>query len=589
MTTWIFFYAACSGDVTCPAGSAPSDETCPDSASSFEDTSPPDSGSPPTRDPALPPISEEPDPLAFPDIANTVSVAVRTADTTYAGTDDNSLSICLAEDHCWKLDAEDVDDFRVGELDIHHFEGESLDRDLIDQVSILSSSGEDQWRPECLAIQLDGEPVYCADGLSDLKFGIEEDELQSWTDPQGLHLACQSCDPTGVTHGPMLGALEPDLARIWVRTDATRRVGLRLGLTADLTEAEVVAWGDPSPRDDYTLELTIDGLTSAVTYFAALEIDGVLAPDTALSFTTPLPVGTAGDTTFSFGSCSKYDDQPIFETISEDDPDLFLFLGDNHYANSDHLDSLRWYYRWSLERPERAALARKTVTLATWDDHDYVGNNTDGLEDDKDNAVRAFDEYWANRSVGSEVHGGVFHSYEWQDLAFFFLDSRYFRGFEDSLIGEVQTDWLVEAVSASNATFKFLVCGSQWTLDGSSDSWAEYPEARDDLFQALFDQGVEGLVLLSGDIHRSEFLWLEQSGGYDLLELTSSPLANSNSSCSTRDGQLFCHDEDRYYVRVDASTDAEDPWFVATLVSEAGEELESLVVKHSELRLPGAK
>ena len=96
-------------------------------------------------------------------------------------------------------------------------------------------------------------------------------------------------------------------------------------------------------------------------------------------------------------------------------------------------------------------------------------------------------------------------------------------------------------------------------------------------------------MLLSGDIHRSEFLWLEQSGGYDLLELTSSPLANSNSDCSARDGQLFCHDDDRYYVRVDASTDDEDPWFVATLVSEAGEDLESVVVKHSELSLPGGK
>ncbi len=586
MTSWILFYAACTSGVTSDTGTRVDPTPGPTADSDTSDTQPPtDTG--PTRDPLLPPIAEQPEPVIFPEVIGTLSVAVRTADTTYAGTDDNSLSVCLTDTDCWKLDADDVDDFRVAELDIHHFEGIGLDRSAVDRVEIRSQSGDDQWRPECLALQFDGEPVHCADGLSDLKFGVEDDELSSWIDPDGLHLACDSCDPTGVTHGPMLGALAPELARIWVRSDATRRLGLRLALTGDgLETAEVVAWADPSPIDDYTHTFEVPGLTADVDYHAAIEVDGVLESDTAFGLTTPPPVGTPGDTSFSFGSCSKYEDQPIFGPIADDDPDLFLFVGDNHYANSDHLDSLRWYYRWSLERPERAALARQVVTLATWDDHDYVGNNTDGDEPGKDTAVRAFDEYWANASTGLDTLPGVFHTYSWRDLDFFFVDDRYYRGHDDSLLGQAQTDWLIEAVAASDATFKFLVCGSQWTLDGSSDSWAAYPEARDALFEALFDRGVEGLVLLSGDIHRSEFLWLEQPGGYDLLELTSSPLANSNASCSARDGQLFCHDDDRFYVRVDLSTDGDDPWFAATLVSEAGDDLESVVVQRSALTLP---
>ncbi len=589
MTTWILLYAACSGTVTCPDGSTSADAYCPDTTTTPTITdSATDTGTSPTRDPALPAVAPEPDPVTFPDTIGTLSIAVRTADTTYAGTDDNSLSVCLNDTACWKLDADDVDDFRVGELDIHHFEGLALARSAVDRVEIRSESGDDQWRPECLALQFDGEPVHCADGLSELKFGVEDDELQTWTDPDGLHLACGSCDPTGLTHGPMLGALEPDRARVWIRTDATRRVGLRLSLTADLHNADVVAWGDPSPLDDYTHTFDVAGLTPGVAYTAGVQVEGALEAGTTLSFTTPPAIGTPGDATFSFGSCSKYDDQPIFTPIAADDPDLFLFVGDNHYANSDHLDSLRWHYRWALDVPARATLARQAVTLATWDDHDYVGNNTDGSEPGRDIAVRAFDEYWAHRSTGTDELAGVFHTYEWQDLAFFFVDDRYHRGDDDSLLGQAQTDWLIDAVTASDATFKFLVCGSQWTLNGSDDSWASYPEARDALFQALFDQGVEGLVLLSGDIHRSEFLWLETTGGYDLLELTSSPLANSNAGCSDRDGQLFCHDDDRFYVRVDVSTDTDDPWFVATLVNEAGDDLESVVVKHSELTLPGA-
>ncbi len=590
VTPLFLVLAACSSDVICPDGQLAVDGICPDATDSStpptdSDTS--DTGPTDTRDPALPPVAQEPDPVTFPDTISTLSVAVRTADTQYAGTDNNGLFLCLTETEaeCRKLDVADVNDFRVGEIDIHHFEGVNLDRADVDRVEIRSEEGDDQWRPECLALQFDGEPVHCADGLSDLKFGVEDDELQSWSDPAGLHLACSSCNPTGVTHGPMLGALEPETARIWIRTDATRRAGLRLALTQELESAEVVAWADPSPIADYTHVFEVGGLTAETLYFAGVEIDGTLDPDTTLNFTTPPVLGTPGDTTFSFGSCSKYDDQPIFGPIAEDEPDLFLFVGDNHYANSDDLDSLRWYYRWALEIPERASLVRQTVTLATWDDHDYVGNNTDGDESGKSTALQAFKEYWAHQDYGTTDVPGVFHQYAWRDLGFFFVDDRYYRDIDDSLLGEAQSAWLLDALEASTATFKFVICGSQWTLDGSSDSWASFPDAREELLEGIYDRGVEGVVLLSGDIHRSEFLWLEQSAGYDLLELTSSPLANSNSECSTRDGQLFCHDDDRFYVRVDVSSDDDDPWFIASLVNEAGDELETTLVHRSELTL----
>lgn len=594
MTTWILLYAACSGDVTCPDGQTPVGDQCPgtEDTGTPSDTGTPDPGTTDSGDTGtapdlLPPAAPPPDPVVFAETMGVLSVSVRTADTTYAGTDTNWLRLCLSDDRCWSLDVADVDDFRVGELDVHHFEDVWLPRSEVDQVTITSENGDDQWRPECLAIQFDGETVYCADGLSDLKFGIEDTELQSWTDPDGLHLACGSCDPPGLTHGPMLGGLEPDRARVWIRTDATRRAGLRLALTEALDDARVVAWADPSPRQDFTHVFDVTGLVPETRYVAGVELDGVLDPDSTVAFTTPPLAGTPGDFTFSFGSCSKYDEQPIFGPIAAEEPDLFLFVGDNHYANSSDLNSLRWFYRWALAVPERAALVRQTPTLATWDDHDFVGNNTDGNDSGKETALRVFQEYWANPSYGTDSVPGVFHHSETRDLGFFLIDDRYYRSVEeDDFLGAAQTTWLLDALTASTATFKFVVGGSQWTLDGSDDSWASFPVARDALFQAAIDQGVEGLVLLSGDIHRSEFLWLEQPGGYDLLELTSSPLANSNSTCTTRDGQLFCYDDDRYYVRVDVSSDDDDPWFVATVVNEAGEDLASTVVRRSELSLP---
>ncbi len=588
MASWILLYAACTGNVTtCEDGSEPVDGSCDGTTSETDDSGTEDTGTVDTRDPALPPLVEEPEPVDFPATVGTLSVAVRTADSTYAGTDDNTLSVCLAESVCWSLDVEDVDDFRVGELDVHHFEGVELDRSVVDRVEIRSVDGEDQWRPECLAIQFDGQPIYCANGLSELGFGIEDDELSTWTDPEGLHLGCESCEPTGLTHGPMLGALEPKRARLWVRTDATRRLGLRFALTADALEtAGVAAWQDPAPTRDYTAVFEVGGLQPDTLYHTAIEVDGVLDAASTTSFVTPPLAGTPGDTTLSFGSCTRDDDQPIFQAIAEDDPDLFLFIGDNHYANSDDLNSLRWFYRWALEVPERAALLRDTVTIATWDDHDYVGNNTDGDASGKDTALRVFQEYWAHRSYGTADTPGVFHTFGWQDLDFFLVDDRYYRDIDDSLLGEAQTAWLLDALEASTATFKFIACGSQWTLDGSDDSWASFPDARADLFEGLVDRGIEGVVLLSGDVHRSEFIWLDNPGGYDLLELTSSPMANTNAGCGSPEGQLFCHDDGNFYVRIDLSTDTDDPWFVASIVDEGGQELDSVIVHRSQLGLP---
>ena len=538
------------------------DDTADDDDSGDDDDS---------TDPPVGPIAApQPPPPTFPATIDTLSITIVTADVDFAGTDENQLSVCLNATQCVSLDTPELNDHERGETNVHHYEAIALPRADVDRVEIRSANGVDRWEPACMAIQFDGEPVFCS-ALTGLQFGEESDELQLWTAAAGLSMDCATCDPDVLTHGPMIGAPEPDGGRVWARTDATRLVGLRVAETSDLTNAAVVDWAWTTPSTDYAATLSVGNLAPDTLYWYGIEVDGALKGSARELMTAPAP-GASQTLRFAFGSCSKDDDQPIFATIAAEDPDLFLFAGDNHYANTAVVDALRWYYRWALAIPERAALLATTPTTATWDDHDYTGNNTDATSPGRTDALRVFEEYWANPSAGTEAIPGVFFTQSHGDVDFFMLDDRYHRGLDDSILGGPQQQWLLDALSASTATFKFLVSGSQWTADGSGDSWASFVTQRDVIFDHIRDAQINGVVLMSGDVHRSEFRVIERAGaaGYDLPELTSSPLATWNSPCPNEGEILNCADTEDYFVVVDVDTQAADPTLEARMINQDG-------------------
>ncbi len=267
-------------------------------------------------------------------------------------------------------------------------------------------------------------------------------------------------------------------------------------------------------------------------------------------------------------------------------PSTWLASGRSSSAGND-LSSLRWFCRRARGLPQRAAMLAHTPTIAVWDDHDFVGNNTLGSAPGKEVALRTFAEYWANPSAGTEQAPGVFFRYRYGDVDFFMLDDRYYRGLDGTLLGQAQTAWLEQELSASTATFKLLVSGSQFTSYGSSDSWAAYQSAQTALFDFIRDQKIDGVVLLSGDVHRSELRIIERNskGGYDLPELTSSPMATWNSPCKSSPELLACHDDGQYFVTVDIDTTLADPSLTAHIIDAAGKTLASLPVLLSELSM----
>ncbi len=545
-----------------------------------------------------------PAPPAPSDVVETISIAVQTADAPFAGTD-SGQELCFGGDRCFPLNVEDVDDFRDGGIDVYHFEGVRIPRDELTEVTLQTRSDpatdNDRWQPACLEIRFDGEPVYCnGEFTAFIGTGDSSGETRSFTDPRGFHETCNTCQGDLLTHGPMLGSPEPTAARVWGRADASRVVGLRMSENPDLSDSAMVAWAIPEPEDDFTFELTVDALPSDRTFFYRVEVDGdegspirALTTAPAASAETPFR--------FAFGSCSRDDEQPIFSAVSAARPDLFLFVGDNHYGNSLHLAAHRFQYRRNRAMPERAEMIANTPTIATWDDHDFVANNSNGTCLGIDNARRAFGEYWANADAGEDGSGVYFHQ-RFGAADFFVLDCRTFRPevgdvgnrcepdpaapflpVEDGPLGSRQTAWLLDGLSGSDAAFKFIACGSRFNPEGSVDSWARYDAARNALFNEIADREIEGVVLLSGDIHRSLLSSIDRPRGYNLPELVSSPLAIAPGTCRSEEGLRDCLGE-RSFLTVDVEPDRADPRLIVRVVDIDGAERAAWTINASDLR-----
>ena len=78
----------------------------------------------------------------------------------------------------------------------------------------------------------------------------------------------------------------------------------------------------------------------------------------------------------AFGSCGKQTHPlPIFNEVVKQDPNIFIFLGDNIYGDTHDMGILRKKYEELGNKESYKNLIKNTDVLATWDDHDYGQND----------------------------------------------------------------------------------------------------------------------------------------------------------------------------------------------------------------------
>ena len=254
-------------------------------------------------------------------------------------------------------------------------------------------------------------------------------------------------------------------------------------------------------------------------------------------------------TTIAFGSCNKQDEpQPLWDDILAQRPDLWIWLGDNIYGDTDNMRKMRSMYEKQLSQPDYQQLLATVPVVGTWDDHDY-GVNDGG----KDFAPKAASrdlllEFLAvpkNQPVWDRE--GAYQSYTVgpadRSVKILLLDTRYFRDAlvasadEDrrygpneagDLLGEAQWRWLETELSNSDAQMHVIGSSIQVLAeDHGFEKWANFPHSRQRLFDLIADTQAPGVVLLSGDRHIAEMARYDAPGvAYPLYDLTASGLTH---------------------------------------------------------------
>ena len=267
----------------------------------------------------------------------------------------------------------------------------------------------------------------------------------------------------------------------------------------------------------------------------------------------------------AFGSCAKQSKpQPIWRAIGEARPDLFVFLGDNLYADARDEATLRQRYAEFMAVEPLQAFRRATPHLAIWDDHDF-GDDDEGADYPlKQLSQQLFCDAWGEpadsprRRADGVYTSQVFEAFG-RRIQVILPDLRFNRTMltadpslkssyaamvlraklsgqpmtgwyvpdprpEATILGEAQWQWL-QAQLRVPADVRLIGSSVQFAAEGSGwECWANFPRERARLVELLRTTQAEGVVFLSGDMHYAELSSVDVDGGYPLWDATSSGL-----------------------------------------------------------------
>lgn len=356
-----------------------------------------------------------------------------------------------------------------------------------------------------------------------------------------------------IISGPMLGYNEMREVEIWLQTDEPCEV--RLSYWPEGTKQPAVQSAPAHTQKDEACTAHVQAvmLEPGTTYTYEILINGKAQPLAhGGTFTTQKLWQYREEPptwTMALGSCAflnepaydrpgtPYGQSPeIFESIADKSPELMLWLGDNLYFREvDWFTRSGMLHRYSHLRsqPELQRLMATAHHYAIWDDHDFGPNDANSSWVHKDWAKHAFELFWSNNRYGTPELPGITSFFKYNDADFFLLDNRWHRtdhdviGDEQTVLGDAQIDWLINALKDSRAPFKLVAVGGQFLSDFAKyENYANYAEERQEIIDRIADNNIDGVVFLTGDRHSTELTQWTAEGKPTLFDLTCSPLTS---------------------------------------------------------------
>ncbi|MGE0788987.1 MAG: alkaline phosphatase [Sandaracinaceae bacterium] len=366
-----------------------------------------------------------------------------------------------------------------------------------------------------------------------------------------LSLAGVGCETDPVAPDPFRSGVAsadptPSSLVLWTKLSGhldDRSVTVLVAL--DPTLERVVWTGQVVARrmDDHSASLRVDGLDAGTIYFYAFEVDGHRSPigraRTAPAEATRLRIASLSCASYAHGYFHVYR-----ELADDEDLDAILHLGDYVYEYGDGqygdlralipphevftLDDYRQRYAFYRADPALRDLHAAHAWIVTWDDHELSNNAWHDGAPGHDSSVsgpfnaravaaqRAHREWLPRDPDSLSLHRTI----SLGPLAdVFVLDVR-FEGrnappADDAasaalagrtLLGDAQRAFLLDGLRSSTARWKIIATSVQlsphpefWNFD----AWDGYPADRTALLEAIERDGIEGVIVLTGDGHKS--------------------------------------------------------------------------------------
>lgn len=280
--------------------------------------------------------------------------------------------------------------------------------------------------------------------------------------------------------------------------------------------------------------------------------------------------GTKGDKTevsdvksdtfkIAFGSCGHQNHPlPIFDEVLKQKPDLFIFLGDNIYGDTEIMDTLRAKYDRLGNKETFKRLKERVEIQATWDDHDFGLNDGGRHYPFKQESKQIFLDFWgepedSERRKREGIYTSKIYPVGKNKVQLILLDtrtfrddlqlykdekkgdSRYFYGLDytpystsdSTLLGTKQWDWL-DGELQKNADVRIIASSTQFGIEYNGyEAWANYPHERERFLQLIKKNKASGVIFISGDVHYGEISKIESPDLYPIYDVTSSGLSST--------------------------------------------------------------
>lgn len=272
--------------------------------------------------------------------------------------------------------------------------------------------------------------------------------------------------------------------------------------------------GEAYPAPAHVTRFRVSGLEPLTEYEYVVEIAGKPSTFPRGTVRTMARTGTPWSFAFAFASCAATGSQhPVFTSILDRKPAVFLHLGDLHYTNISRPDPAMYRAAWDtvLSSTTQSALYRSVPFSYVWDDHDFGPNGSHGGLPGRGVACAVYREYAPVDSlVEKGTDGAIYHAFSIGRVRFIMTDLRSMRspdkvpdGPAKTMMGVAQKLWFKNELqlAAKNSALVFWASTVPWIGDGRGDSWAAYATERRELAEFMAEIGIKNLCILCGDAH----------------------------------------------------------------------------------------